>query len=291
MMDDLNLPALVRRAPVDLAALAVRIREHLDGEARAFRECLERARESVERARLAGELLKVARDQLKPKHGWHEWLRQQGIPVERAAERIRIADNFSRIPANIADKGVARVLEFLRPQSPQLSDDLTEQLRPTLEAFGYTPPARDEDEGLDEDDEDADAGLNLTGPPPRTPSAVSPEVARSTPPAPGPPSQGQGTSAAPPPPRNNPSNYSIPIPKLGGEPPPESPFDRDRRLLAGLIQSLARHPMEQGMILCKAMIAGVLQYHARLPEEQKAVLLACLDTLGRLEGGGPAGES
>jgi hypothetical protein len=310
MTDNLNLPAVGRRAPVDLSALGVRIREHLNAEVRALRACLERARESVEQARDAGELLKVARDQLKPQHRWHEWLEEQGISPQRANERIRIADNWSRLPPDTVNKGVERVLEYLRPRSPQRSGDLTEQLKPTLQSFGYTPaqggtpppaqggtppPARDEDEGLDEEDADADAdadaGLNPSGPPPRTPSAVSPEAARGTPPSPAPSHQEQGASTAPPPPRKTPSNYSIPIPKFGGEPPPESPFERDRRLLAGVFQSLAKLPEEQGVEICREMLEGMFRFFDRLPEAQRSVFLACLDSLGRLKGSGPAGES
>jgi hypothetical protein len=106
-VNDLDPPAIVRSAR-DLAVLAAQIKADLAGEKNALRE-------SSERARRAGENLKLAREELAPRHRWNAWLKEQGIPVERAAERIRIADNWSSIPAEIANSGVSRVLEFLRP--------------------------------------------------------------------------------------------------------------------------------------------------------------------------------
>lgn len=126
-------PALVRPAD-DLAVLAKQIHAALEAETVA-------SRDSVARARDAGEHLKRAWELLAPKHQWNSWLKNQGIPNQRASERIRIYDNWNSILPEIGSKGVEPVLKYLKKM---LGDD-GEESESEEDGTDSSAPAPDRD--------------------------------------------------------------------------------------------------------------------------------------------------
>src|SRR6266542_6393073 len=119
MRPDPIKPGIVRPAE-DLAECGRQARVEMTSEEAAVRE-------SVEHARRAGEWLKKAWRVVAPQQRWNKWLEEQGISQQRASERIRIYDSWSRVPPEFGSNGVAGVLNWLaanpEPSDPEEDED------------------------------------------------------------------------------------------------------------------------------------------------------------------------